>query len=149
MNAIRNVLLATDGAPHSLDAVRALIALLPADGSAHVKVLTVLSYRMYPDRFSEGTVNIADEQDAVDAATVQAVRLLDEAGIKSDVAHRFGNPAAGILEECDEWQPQLIVLGSRGLRGAARLFGASVSQQVIKGSNLPVLIVPSSESPTA
>lgn len=139
---IERVLVAADGSEHSLNAARVLAGMLPGDGSVEAGVLTVLSYRLYPQRYTEGGYTIEDEQEAIDSATVEPIRVLEEAGIKAIRAHRFGNPAEEILSEAVDRSAQMIVLGSRGLRGAARLFGGSVSSEVVRRSRIPVLIVP-------
>ncbi|HEX9696107.1 MAG TPA: universal stress protein [Actinomycetota bacterium] len=142
MNAIRKVLLAADGTPHSANAARFVARMIPRDGSAEVDVLTVLSYGVYPEKVADGGPTVVEMNEAIDDATIESVDILHDAGIKTRVAHRYGSPVAGIIEESDEWEPELIVLGSRGLRGTARMFGASVSQRVVRETNRPVLIVP-------
>lgn len=147
MESIRKVLLAADGTTHSTHAARFLAALLPHDGSVEVDVLTVLSYGVYPERNDEGGPAAIDRGEAIDGATREAVAILDAAGIKARVSHLYGSPAEGIIEQCRNLEPDLIVLGSRGLRGAAGLFGASVSRRVFRETNRPVLVVPLTETP--
>lgn len=139
---IERVLVAADGSEHSLNAARVIAGMLPDDGSVEAEVLAVLSYRMYPERYTAGGYTIEDEQQAIQDATGEAIRILEDAGLKTIRIHRFGNPAEEILSEAAEQSAQMIVLGSRGLRGAARLFGGSVSADVVRRSHIPVLIVP-------
>lgn len=149
MESIRKVLLAADGTPHSVHAARFLAALLPRDGSVEVDVLTVLSYGLYPEREDDGGPVAIDKDEAIDRATRDVVEVLGAAGIKARVSHLYGSPAEGIIEQCRAWEPDLIVLGSRGLRGAAGMFGASVSRRVVRATNRPVLVVPLAEAPPA
>jgi nucleotide-binding universal stress UspA family protein len=48
----------------------------------------------------------------------------------------------GIVDTADEIDAAVIVLGSRGLKGAREAFEGSVSHQVAEEAGRPVLIVP-------
>ena len=48
----------------------------------------------------------------------------------------------GIVDVADELDVAVIVIGSRGLTGAKKIFDASLSQQVAEHAGRPVLIVP-------
>ena len=54
--------------------------------------------------------------------------------------------ARQIVNESLRWDCQAIVLGSRRLRGIARLSGRGVRERVLKLSSLPVLAAPAAES---
>lgn len=139
---LERVLIAADGSEHSLNAARVIAGMLPGDGSVEAEVLTVLSYGMYPERYMEGGFTVEDQQKAIQEATGETIGIFEKAGIKVTRVHRFGNAAEEILSEATERSVQMIVMGSRGLRGAARLFGGSVSADVVRHSHIPVLIVP-------
>lgn len=140
------VLIATDGSEPALRACR-WFRDLTGGGRAEVRVLTVLSYDMYPHALVAGEhlSNEAEMEAAVEAkvhGTTRAPReLLSGAGFKVSEAHRFGNPGDEILAEIDEWHPDLVVIGKRGVRGVARLIG-SVSEHVIHRCKCPILVVP-------
>jgi len=51
-----------------------------------------------------------------------------------------GNAAAKLLEAADEWQADLIVLGTRGRGHGAHAGGGSTSEVVIHRATCPVLI---------
>jgi nucleotide-binding universal stress UspA family protein len=51
-----------------------------------------------------------------------------------------------IADEAVYWECQAIVLGSRRVRGIARLSGRGVRERVLRLSTLPVLIAPAAES---
>ena len=55
---------------------------------------------------------------------------------------REGKPAAVILAAAAEADASLIVVGTRGLRGAGRLLLGSVSNEVVIHSRWPVAVVP-------
>jgi nucleotide-binding universal stress UspA family protein len=54
--------------------------------------------------------------------------------------------ARRIVDEAVHWECQAIVLGSRRVRGIARLSGRGVRERVLRLSTLPVLVAPASES---
>jgi nucleotide-binding universal stress UspA family protein len=53
---------------------------------------------------------------------------------------RTGGVTDGILEVATEWNPDLIVMGSSGLRGAARLLLGSVAEKVSREAPCPVVV---------
>jgi universal stress protein family protein len=52
-----------------------------------------------------------------------------------------GEPSAAILEKAREYKAGLIVMGSRGLGQIGGLILGSVSERVLHGAHVPVLIV--------
>lgn len=54
-------------------------------------------------------------------------------------------PATGILTAADEFNADLIVMGSHGRTGFKKLFLGSVAQEVLAISPLPVLIIKSAD----
>jgi nucleotide-binding universal stress UspA family protein len=61
-----------------------------------------------------------------------------------------GDPATAILQVAQERQCDLIVMGSHGRTGLARLLMGSVAEQVVRGALCPVMTVkiPAETSPT-
>jgi nucleotide-binding universal stress UspA family protein len=51
-------------------------------------------------------------------------------------------PAFGILRTAEQAQAGIIVIGSRGHGGAARLVLGSVADKVVRGAHVPVLVCP-------
>jgi nucleotide-binding universal stress UspA family protein len=72
----------------------------------------------------------------------QAATRLQQAFKEWDVhdEFRFGSPAAQIINKADEWQPDLIVLGSHGRSGISRIILGSVSQRVLTDARTSVRI---------
>lgn len=142
-----NVLIATDGSEPVLDACR-LAAEILAPGRDRVRLLTVLSYHLFPTSLVPGE-HTPDEDEAaeavrdeVESATGAARKALEAARFTVEVVHRFGNPSDEIVAEVDEWRPDLVVLGRRGVRGFERALG-SVSDHVVRRvRKTAVLIVP-------
>ncbi len=68
-------------------------------------------------------------------------RLRDE-GFDVEAMLLPGNPAEKILEKAHSIQPDLIILGSHGHGAMCHLLAGSVCDDVIKGADCPVVIVP-------
>lgn len=58
------------------------------------------------------------------------------------VAVRFGNPAHEILSAARKSRAELIVMGTNGRTGPAKLFFGSVADAVLRRARVPVLVVP-------
>ena len=52
-----------------------------------------------------------------------------------------GGAAPLILERAREWKADLIVMGTHGRRGLARLALGSDAEQVVRGATVPVLLI--------
>lgn len=73
----------------------------------------------------------------------QAVRLLAQAGLRSEAEVRLGAPAAEIVSAAREWPADVVVIGSRGRTGIERLLLGSVARGVVHSAPCSVLVVPS------
>jgi nucleotide-binding universal stress UspA family protein len=59
---------------------------------------------------------------------------------------RFGDPAEAVVHEARTWSADLLVLGTHGRRGAARLLLGSVAETVLRHAPCSVLVVPSART---
>ena|ERR671924_520713 len=141
----RRILIASDGSPAAIKACRVIDEMLPRGATAEIRLVTVLSYSMYPHALGEEWSVRTEEAErrrvtaAVEAVDAEPVRILEGHDRKIDVVHRFGNPADEIVAEIREWEPDLVVMGRRGVHGLERMLG-SVSERVLRRSPSPVLI---------
>jgi nucleotide-binding universal stress UspA family protein len=140
------VLVAVDGSEPALRACSAISSLLIPDRD-EVRVVTVLSFTFYPYTDVPGE-HLVDEGERegnvrkeVHRLTDEPRRMLEESGLSVSVAHRFGNPTEEIVSEMEEWRPDLVAMGRRGVHGLKRLLG-SVSEHVLHHAKAPVLLVP-------
>jgi nucleotide-binding universal stress UspA family protein len=86
-----------------------------------------------------------NEDDAQRRARVGAEHAR-EVGFDAQASAELGAPTwEAIIDAADEIDAALIVMGSRGLRGAKEALDGSVSHQVAEHSGRPVLIVPPRE----
>jgi YjbE family integral membrane protein len=75
-----------------------------------------------------------------EAASVNARRLLDEAGVAYQSHMRVGSPGETIADEAAARNADLIVMGTKGQGAAGALLG-SVAQSTVGASSVPVLLV--------
>jgi nucleotide-binding universal stress UspA family protein len=61
-------------------------------------------------------------------------------GVELRVERRTGGVADGILEVATEWDADLIVMGSSGVSGAARLLLGSVAEKISREAACPVVV---------
>ncbi|KAA0999027.1 universal stress protein [Paraburkholderia panacisoli] len=69
-------------------------------------------------------------------------RIVDVAPIGEDIPERIRTSA-------NEFNADLLVLGTHGRRGFKRLFLGSVAERVVRSASLPVLLVPSQHAQSA
>jgi nucleotide-binding universal stress UspA family protein len=65
-----------------------------------------------------------------------------EKGLAVQVAARFGNPSKAIIEFVRKNQIDLLVMCTRGQTGPARWLLGSVTDHVVRGSSIPMVVVP-------
>jgi nucleotide-binding universal stress UspA family protein len=140
------VLAAVDGSEHAERAAQVAAGLV-AGRRAEVELLMVLSFELDPytllgEPVEETLETQRAEHHAIEAATAAPRRILESAGARVEIRHRFGNPADEILAEAQEREPDLIVVGRQGLSPPARWLIGSVSDRVVRHAHAPVLVVP-------
>jgi nucleotide-binding universal stress UspA family protein len=145
-----NLLLCYDGSPDAKAAVARAAGLF---GDATAVVLTV------SDTFSEvvaasslGMPGAALDFEAINTACEQAARELAEGGTSharaaglaasSRVAERKSTVWETILDQADQVNADMIVVGTRGLTGVRSVVMGSVSRALLQHSTRPVLVVP-------
>ncbi len=122
------ILLADDGSEHARAAV-ALLADLPLPVKSQITVLRVFT----PLQISEHT----NLQKALD----QTQATLMSKGIQTNTELLLGYPAEKVIEHADQLQPDLIVMGAKGLRATLGILLGGVVQQVVEYAQWPVLVV--------
>jgi nucleotide-binding universal stress UspA family protein len=136
----QKLLLCTDGSPRSQGALKATLALAQACGQK-VYVVNVLRVRaeveaVAPDARAMLAREVSSYLETIKVAAVQA-------GVSLETRVRYGPwPHATILEEAENIQPDLIVMGRFGHTGLSQLFMGSTTARVIGYSPFNVLVVP-------
>jgi universal stress protein A len=77
-------------------------------------------------------------RDALASAVEQAMARLN---VKGEVVIADGSPASGIVQAAEELGAELVVVGTQGRTGLARLALGSVAEQVIRTASSSVLTV--------
>jgi nucleotide-binding universal stress UspA family protein len=107
---------------HALDQFVQLAGMTPIDPTALEKLLE-------------------DERRAGEALVRRAQEALEAAGFRAGSAVKKGDARRVILAEAARWKPELIVLGSRGLKGFRGLLTGSVAESVARHAPCSVEIV--------
>ena len=148
---LEKLLVCTDDSPDSQGAVTLALALARAARS-QVYLLQVLTlvpgYELHsPDLLPPLPQLDQELMAAREAAVRQNLETwktrAGEQGVALEVLVRAAvSPYAGILEEAEALQPDLIVMGRHGATGLTRLLMGSVTARVIGHSPVNVLVVP-------
>jgi len=135
---IKTILHPTDFSQRSQPALHMAVA-LARDYNARLVILYVLEPWMMA--YGEG-VAVPPPENYLDEVKAQLhqIRPTDERIV---FEHRLieGDPPAEILRTAAECRADLIVLGSHGRRGLARLLMGSVAEHVVRKATCPVLTV--------
>jgi nucleotide-binding universal stress UspA family protein len=142
----KNILLASDGSPCAQRAAKVAVEM----AQKFANTLTVLNvYEELSAVSVPGT-----EENLISAADTEAYAkqwleyvaqpvkaLAKEAGVNCAFVQQGGHPDEAIKRFATVHDVDLIVLGSRGLGGYARLLLGSISNRVLHHANCPVLVV--------
>ncbi len=142
----RNVLLASDGSPCAQRAASYAVEMAKMAGTT----LTVLN--AYEDLYSVTAPGQVDAPISTSEIGIYAKQWLEyvaqpvrelakEAGVHCTYVQEDGKPEETILKFADQHRADLIVIGSRGLRGYQRMLLGSVSNRVVHRADSPVMVV--------
>jgi nucleotide-binding universal stress UspA family protein len=77
---------------------------------------------------------------AAEERLAREVRPLEEAGLVVEQRVVLGSPSPTIRDAIASARPELVVMGTHGRKGAARLFLGSVAENVVRAAECPVLV---------
>jgi nucleotide-binding universal stress UspA family protein len=143
---LSKILVCVDGSACSLIAARSA-ALIARHCSSEVVVVTVFHPSIGSNEAATWPVDIEPARIADCARNEKEIVELQIAPIFSDLnpsyrlLQEIGDPTDAILSVAERETPDLIVVGSRGLRGVKELLLGSVSCAIMHGAACPVLIV--------
>ncbi|HTU83133.1 MAG TPA: universal stress protein [Candidatus Acidoferrales bacterium] len=137
------IVVATDASPASRAAVALALRLAKLDGSSVVfanvvDVAALMPLSGYDAPYPEEAIEVV--QDESDRLLAQAQAAAGEAGVTSSVRSCQGNAAEELLLVAEREKAGLIVMGTHGRTGLARLFIGSVADAVLRRANVPVLV---------
>jgi len=141
---MNRIVIATDGSPDAVQAVREGVELAQEVGAC----VTFVSVRTTPLAVWGAPVYQAQLENTTHTArdaVHEAVLIAEDAEIDADYEILDGPAADAILDVAESHDADLIVVGSRG-RGAVKgaLFG-SVSKALVSHAHRPVLVVKEKE----
>jgi nucleotide-binding universal stress UspA family protein len=147
------IVVAVDASAASQRAVRLAIALACADEQAEllfchaIDIPRMLAHaeRCCDDYALELEVAREDAQRVLK----NCLRLAAQAGVAASSSIRFGKPAVEVVTLASALGADLVVVGGRRSRALRRFFRASVSDEVVRVSRLPVLVADSPAPQTA
>ena len=144
------LLLAIDDSPAAALVVDSVVLLFRPEG-ADVRVVHVLEWPAplpLSLAFSEGASAASDVVAFHDAArhragelVTHAARRLEAAGFHVTDEVREGDARHAILDCAEDWQPDVIVVGSHGRRGLGRFLLGSVSEGIVRHAPCSVHVV--------
>lgn len=137
-----NILCPVDFSPDSERALAVALS-LARSSEGHLTLLTVIDPLMQAGADAAGAGAALDRQTQAELQSLLERSSLGRplASVPA-VAVAVGKPGEKIIEQARESNSDIIVMGMRGLGGAARLFLGSTSELVLKQADVPVLIVP-------
>lgn len=145
----KKILISTDGSKFGSKAVTHGVNLAKSVGAA-VTIVAVTERWSAIDmakKAKSGKANPVDAyEQAADAAAnkilAEAEAVATKAGVKTECLHvRDQHPAEAIIATATNKKCNLIVLGSHGRRGIAKILMGSVASEVITHGSIPVLVV--------
>jgi len=147
--SVNRVILATDGSKYSYSAVRSLLE-LPLPGQIQIFLVTVVQSCMAaliktPTLDLETNRQILEdlqtrEEDTARSLLEDTEKYFKQKGCKVSTLILRGEPAEEILQAAESINPELIVVGAKGLTGIKAFLLGSVSQRVARHSRGSVLI---------
>ncbi|MDO8915293.1 MAG: universal stress protein [Coriobacteriia bacterium] len=138
---IDRILLPTDGSEPSIAATEFAVILAKAFG-AKVKAIYVdtgLEALEYPEEIADE--NVFDGVHSSIKGLAIAKKMCERNGVECEVEIVHGGVAKRIVATAQEWEADLIVCGDTGRTGLKRIALGSVAETVVKGADVPVLVV--------
>ena len=143
------ILLAVDGSQGALAAVRHALRLTRNGLHASFVLLNVQEPASLYEVVVAHDAQVLDEISAGAAADAlaPAQALLDDAGASVEVEIAHGDPAQMIVDVCERYDCELIVVGAHGVAGprSARHVG-SVANAVLHAAGVPVTVAREAEA---
>ena len=142
----KQILCPVDGSPTSTRGVGEAIQ-LAINQSAKLRFIHVID-TYFPILDMAGGMNVVDTTDILRKNAEKVIKQAKLAALKegviadSTITETLGSRAASfIIKEAEKWPADLIVMGTHGLRGFARVVIGSDAEYVIRHSTVPVLLV--------
>ncbi|WP_227376291.1 universal stress protein [Haladaptatus halobius] len=138
------ILIPTDGSDPAKPAVEMALNLAKVH-NATLHILYIVDQPVSVSGMGEGFSGLDDLLDALEKRGQQATKAIVEQARERDIettaAVRRGNPHDDILTYAEEYDIDVIVMGTHGRTGVKRALLGSVTENVVRHSEIPVLTV--------
>ncbi len=138
-------LVACDGQRHSLEAARFLTR-FNLSGSDEIRLLHVINFVPLlheVEDYSEVIYNL--KQEVAPKILDEAMEIVKETTAVLSTTVLEGETVERIIDAATEWEADLIVMGSKGLRGWKSILLGSVARNVVIKARVPVLVIRESQ----
>ena len=142
----KQILCPVDGSPTSTRGMREAIQ-LAINQNAKLRFVHVID-TYFPILDMAGVMNVVDMTDILRKNAEKVIKKAKLVALKegviadSTITETLGSRAASfIIKEAEKWPADLVVMGTHGLRGFARVVIGSDAEYVIRHSTVPVLLV--------
>jgi nucleotide-binding universal stress UspA family protein len=142
----RNVLVPVDGGDTAAggleEAIRVAAALKGRLRLIHVVNEVIFDAGPTPGLYGEDLMRSLRENGRTILAGAEAIARRAGVEVETVLLESIGSPASGlIVEQAKIWPADLIVMGTHGRRGLARMTMGSDAEQVVRAASVPVLLV--------
>lgn len=134
------ILVPTDGSPASDAAITHAIDLAERY-DARLHALYVVDGAAYSTLEAGSEIVIEALESEGKDATERVAQAAGDAGIDSETAVTTGTAYRSIIDYADEHDIDMIVMGTHGRKGIDRYLLGSVTERVVRTSDVPVLTV--------
>jgi nucleotide-binding universal stress UspA family protein len=140
------ILVPVDGSETSARGLNEAIKIAKAQGSqlrlVHIVNEFILDCTFSPGLYAANLIESLLEAGRAILDTAESAAKREGVNADSVLLESIGGVAANlILDQAKTWQPDLIVMGTHGRRGLARLALGSDAEHVVSASSVPVLLV--------
>ncbi|WLV23804.1 universal stress protein [Aciduricibacillus chroicocephali] len=136
----RKFILAADGSQNGLRAADEAIRLAKLCDECVIDVVFVAEYAN--TRVDIPLPSSEEERELIEREQLNPViDKINESQVKQTFTVLFGDPAMALTQYANEGDAEMVIVGKRGLNALQEMFLGSVSQQLIKKSEIPVLVV--------
>ena len=157
MTTFKKILIGIDNSKYAEHAAKIGFG-LARDYSAHVGLVHIIEPAFVASPTTDTSMGMP-LQGAADISGIEVMDIQNELSVgiidrtikayagELEVTHftDFGSTADGILSCSKEFKADLIVIGTHSRSGLDRLIMGSVAEEVIRNSEIPVLVIPLGE----
>jgi nucleotide-binding universal stress UspA family protein len=134
------ILIPTDGGDPATEAAVHAFELADRDGAAvHVLHIVETSHHSLVGPYGATVLSTLEEKG--EKATDDLATRAEARDLETATEVRSGHTPNNIIDYADEHGIDLIVMGTHGRSGIERLFLGSVTERVLRGSDVPVFVV--------